>query len=105
MMAVGNNCSLIWPICKETEEVNRKAVVDNNTVLLLCLQSADLNKVKFTILHLSDNNINFYLYANTLARHGIKQKLILPEINIVIERVILKADWFEARGYHTITLG
>ncbi len=90
---------------KQSDEIDKIAVVAISTALLSCLKSTHLDTLKASISHLTDENVEFYMCTNTLSRYGINENLLLPEIKIAREGGLLKVARFEASGYHTITLG
>lgn len=90
---------------KQPDEIDKIAVVAISTALLSCLKSTHLDSLKANILHLTEENVDFYMCTNTLSRYGINEDLLLPEIKIAREGGLIKVARFETIGYHTITLG
>ena len=90
---------------KQSDEIDKIAVVAVSTALLSYLKSTHLDTLKATISHLANNNVEFYMCTNTLSRYGINENSLLPKIKIAREGGLLKVACFETNGYHTITLG
>lgn len=89
---------------KQSDEINKIAVVAISTALLSCLKSTRLDTLKTSISHWTEENVDFYMCINTLSRYGIDENLLLPEIKIAREGGLIKVARLEANGYHTITL-
>lgn len=90
---------------KQSDEIDKIAVVAVSSALLSCLKSTRLDTLKASMSHWAKDNVDFYMCINTLSRYGIDENLLLPEIKVAREGGLIKVARFEASGYHTVTLG